>query len=438
MILRGSASLTYLSLKHSTYEIQSFTVRSGTSGVRLTNGTQSASGYRLNFDRERTFVTTVGGEAGCLLWDGPAAAVEAELEMLPNIDDVTVSRVRVIDDGTSGTGWKYLVTFVGDMVRGDMPQITVTDVGEDGCFNAEENDNTYPTSSWSTNYVFKDEAAYTSTVEQYSMVPIYKVQTTTDLAYDATAYDVKTALEALTHTCKVDVQRSAYGYGFAWTVTFTESRDGSDPYYTPLLPMLPNGRDLSAAVTPAVAVTPMQEVPVETDMIGVPTYVRVAAVNAHGEGAVKKVLPDLSVAAAAEAGAPKTAWVDVVSNTELLVQWEPPNHDGGDEITKYKVEWDTSVHFNSGDRHTVGYRNSAIERTFVHRRHAGVFRICHRRHVSRWDFCFNVRRPDHRAAAVRRLGGSSRGSAGVAVHNQRRKRIAIIELQSGAWLRPVH
>ena len=56
----------------------------------------------------------------------------------------------------------------------------------------------------------KANAVSSDVTEQISMVPIYKVQTTTDLAYDATAYDVKTALEALTQTCKVDVQRSVF------------------------------------------------------------------------------------------------------------------------------------------------------------------------------------------------------------------------------------
>jgi hypothetical protein len=116
--------------------------------------------------------------------------------------------------------------------------------------------------------------------------------------------------------------------------------------------MRPNGRDLTAAVTPAVAVTPMQEVPIETDMTGIPTYVRVSAVNSHGSGAVKSSSPHSLSSLPQKPKAPETAWVEVVSNTELLVQWEPPLHNGGDSISQYKVEWDTSAHFNSGEHGT--------------------------------------------------------------------------------------
>ena len=85
--------------------------------------------------------TTAAGEPGCLLWDGSAAALEAELEQLYNVDDVEVARYDMgPTTGDDYWGVRYLVTFTGDYVRGNVPQLQVTDLGADGCADAGDAD----------------------------------------------------------------------------------------------------------------------------------------------------------------------------------------------------------------------------------------------------------------------------------------------------------
>ncbi|KAG5186907.1 hypothetical protein JKP88DRAFT_308697, partial [Tribonema minus] len=54
------------------------------------------------------------------------------------------------------------------------------------------------------------------------VIPELVVGRTADIAYDASALNVKHALEALEGTCAVDVSRSVRGNGYEWLVTFLD------------------------------------------------------------------------------------------------------------------------------------------------------------------------------------------------------------------------
>jgi hypothetical protein len=177
------------------------------------NATSGMGGYRLLFGDERTATTNAGGVRqlkqgpsndwgrGCLVWDGSAAALKAELETLSAIDHVTVTR----HDGPGHVN--YTVTFDGVVDAGNVPQLTITDVGTDGCqpfLNASSS----------------SPVACTDLTVEKSFVPLYKLQTTARLPYDATAADVKASIEALSAAGVVEVTRSLVGTGYTWAVTF--------------------------------------------------------------------------------------------------------------------------------------------------------------------------------------------------------------------------
>ena len=87
---------------------------------------------------------------------------------------------REIDLDLGGTdhGYIYSITFDGAGVQGNVPQLTVTDFGTDGCMS------------------FNGTMYHNESTSQRAFIPLYKVQTTADLAKNASADDVEAALEA--------------------------------------------------------------------------------------------------------------------------------------------------------------------------------------------------------------------------------------------------
>jgi hypothetical protein len=86
------ASLSLKSLQHSTYEVQSFYIRSNAESVTLTPSNTLNSGYRIRFKSEISHETKGAGSSGCLKWDGSADVLKAELESLAGVDSVDVTK----------------------------------------------------------------------------------------------------------------------------------------------------------------------------------------------------------------------------------------------------------------------------------------------------------------------------------------------------------
>lgn len=255
--------------------------------------------------------------------------MEAEIEAFGAVDDVTVARSfnTSIDEYDV---YKYTVSFVGTAVAGNVPQINVVDLGSNGCGEL-------------TNGA---TGVMAQTTVQNSFIPIYKVQNTEDIAYNAESADVKAAIESLTGTCKVDVSRSVRGNGYEWLVTFSD--DGHDRL---LRAMRSNSillDNVASYVTPQAEVVPILRADLSTPKSGVPYYVRAAAVNAVGPGSVRTSSPSSLQPAPQPPGAPRFTTVAAISDTEVYIQWESPLSDGGKGVTEYAVEWDTAETFDSG------------------------------------------------------------------------------------------
>lgn len=230
---------------------------------------------------------------------------------------------------------RYTVTFLGPAVAGDVPQLRIVDVGENGCGTI-------------TNTTAGLEVEETLV---NSFVPLYKVQNTADLAYDATAADVKAAIETLTGACTADVARTVMGNGYEWLVTFSgNSVDGKGDEQL-LRAMRPNALlldNVAEYVEPEAIIVPILQAKLSTPKSGVPYYVRAAATNVVGTGAFRSSSPTSLQPAAQLPTAPAYATVRPLSDKELMVQWQAPLSDGGETISEYAVEWDTATTFDSG------------------------------------------------------------------------------------------
>ena len=330
------ASLSHKSLQHSSYEVQSFAIRSNFDSVVLTPSNTLNSGYRIRFKSETTHGTEAAGSNGCLKWDGSAAALKEELESLAGIDSVDVTRqpLSAIPGGV-GSGVKYLITFTGDNVRGNVPPLQIVDVGINGCLDATDLGGT-----------FKNSLAAIS-VEQVEIpyIPLYEVQTTVDIPYDASAEDVRTAIESLSQACTVTVSRVSKLNGYLWDVTFLESKESTQ---SPLLVISVNGENMMALVDPQVSAIGLQNVEVTTTVQGAPYFIRVAAVNSFGTGPFALSNPRAMQPTPQPPSGPVDVFVEAMSDSEILVQWNPPIEIGGRPVTHYKVEYDALSTFASG------------------------------------------------------------------------------------------
>ena len=89
-------------------------------------------------------------------------------------------------------------------------------------------------------------------------------------------------------------------------------------------------------------------------------YVRVCARNALGCAAPQTSLPVALAPPKQKPAAPADATLLVNSGSSLRVMWSHPESDGGDTVTRYKVEWDTSPAFDSDAGAPFGVHTYAI------------------------------------------------------------------------------
>ena len=328
------ASLGAAALAHATYEVQ----RIRLVGTKLAAGTAHPSGYRIRFGAQVSSTTQSGGREGCILWDADAATVEAELETLPGVDDVKVSRKELVEGGHD-----YLVTFVGAAVRGSQPDLVPIDIGVNGCtdFRAAGDLDT-PGSG---------QVAAATTVVEHSYVPLYKAESTADIPYTASADDMKALLEELSAVCSADVTRETTRSGRSWLVTFARAQDG--PRSGCLGPCAPvaNANKLFVASDGAgfaVEVVGYGEVAIPVPRQGVPYFVKVRGKSSYGVGVAKASAPLSAQASPTKPGPPAQVDAEVISSTEVFVQWAAPRRDGGDAVAYYLLEYDISSVFDSG------------------------------------------------------------------------------------------
>ena len=216
-----------------------------------------------------------------------------------------------------------------------MPLLQILDVGSNGCLDAQLLGGT-----------FSDDIAPISVDQiQTPNVPLYKIQTTTDIPYNASSEDMKAALEGLSQACMVDVSRRIDRNGYLWDVTFVEIEGSS---ISKLLALSANGENLSADVDPGVSVVDIQHVEVPALIGGSPIFTRVADVNSFGMSPFTQSNPRSIELSPQPPSEPVDVFVEVTSPSSVFVQWNPPFETGGRPITHYKIEYDKLSTFTGG------------------------------------------------------------------------------------------
>lgn len=170
--------------------------------VRI-NGAPTGGTFTLSFQGQ----TTAG-----IAFDASAAIVEAALEALSNIDDVTVSK----------SGTTYTITFGGTLAGTDVGQLTGSASSlTGGAVSVATTQEAIATE----NEV--QRIAFSQTPSGGTFTLTWNAETTAAIDYDATASEVQTALEGLTTPAPGDFSVSGAAGG-PWLVEFTGTYAATD------------------------------------------------------------------------------------------------------------------------------------------------------------------------------------------------------------------
>lgn len=333
------ASLSFKALQHASYEVQVVTIKATIEAGELTPSNVASSGFRLKFGDEITSTTTSGGESGCIRWDATSEELRDELQSLPNIDYVNVSsREIAFVENVTGGGKAYSITFSGNLVRGDVDLLEVIDIGKNGCFDSSIYNGTFLTGL--------DNVSISK--ERFSTVPVYTMQRTSQIPYNATDKDVKAALEELSLVCKVNVERFPRLNGFIWDVTFLSQHCQDCPACKSARKLIGNNVGLEAEMEPNLSIIGLKKVTLPVSPTSSHFFARLSAKNSFGVGPSTSSYPISTKALRQVPGQVGDLVIGVISNSEVLVQWESPPYPMGEDVTHYKVDFDISSDFNSG------------------------------------------------------------------------------------------
>jgi hypothetical protein len=241
----------------------------------------------------------------------------------------------------------------GKLARGDYVRVGDPVYGE--IFRVSTNTNRTFTSTSVPLASVEDPSVDASFVgTSLTSVPCFKRQTTRRLDVFATATDVKLALEELTLVGNVDVTRTINGNGYDWTVTFTNERKPPNGSHKPGA-LFANGFNLHAVDTPGIMVVGQQHVVLDGLTTGALTFVRVAAHNGFGLGEWRATNPISLTPVDLVPSQVVRPLIEVMSSSEIMVQWSAPRSTGGKPVTKYEVEWDTAADFSSNAGRALGH-----------------------------------------------------------------------------------
>lgn len=251
-------------------------------------------------------------------------------------------------------GYSWSITFLAGHV-GPQPLIKV-----------------FPSDSWAGN----NPGIYVESIQK-GLQPIsgmFKVafasggisDTSPPLSHNASALELKNALESLVTVGNVNVTRSANGYGYNWVVTFLTE------FANELSLLVVDGTELHGpSVRISVARTKaglppvlfcensgVAGVPIEIGVPGSLLYnitglttgvkygIRVRAYNQEGYGGAKFIFPEYQIPRTVS-GVPNNVKLVILSSRLIKVRWLEPDSDGGSAISSYLVQWDTSSSFQN-------------------------------------------------------------------------------------------
>lgn len=188
--------------------------------------------------------------------------------------------------------------------------------------------------------------------DRTSVVPVYRLHKTSPLAIDCAAKEMKDALESLPTVARVDVTRSVLHNGFTWLLTFRGFSAGASTDFPPLYL---NSVNVSAAINGTAYVYAVGEY-VAGGLSSDEYYsASVAATNSYGMGSTANSVPASQQPNDLVPSPPLDLRVFVLADSSLQVEFNAALKNGGQNVSSYRVQWDTTPAFSSG------YRNAPLE-----------------------------------------------------------------------------
>jgi hypothetical protein len=204
----------------------------------------------------------------------------------------------------------------------------------------------------------------------------YGHATTDSLSIDSTAEDVKVALESLSTIRSVKVWRSGSNPNYTWTVTFLAEFPS---IYGSMLKIIEGPTKLidndGAPLALQISVLTPGSLPIgyNTQVVtvddpqkthytlilddltpGQPYHVQVSAANSLGYGRPQLSVPRELAPPVEKPSAPTNVIMRVVSSQALDIIFSNPESDGGDDVTLYRIDWDTGADFDGRDGAPLG------------------------------------------------------------------------------------
>jgi len=201
----------------------------------------------------------------------------------------------------------------------------------------------------------------------------YDGATTDSLDYDISKANMISALESLSTVGSVAVDRSAAAPNFAWTITFlsetptvsnnalTANFDATTTDATTIV--IGGGTSTSSVLATGYTAKKITvDDPTASFFSNTITgltagqlyYARVSAKNELGFSVPQTSLPLSLAPPAQKPSEPLSSSLLVSSGQSLKMLWKAPDSNGGETVTKYKVEWDTSTSFDSSSGSPMG------------------------------------------------------------------------------------
>ena len=185
----------------------------------------------------------------------------------------------------------------------------------------------------------------------------YSGSLTPPLDAEISAAGMKSALENLDTISQVDVSRFTNRYGYDWRVTFLgELGDLDDMYVNDAALTGPFAVAEVTTLTDGVLPDNYASVSVSggtsrtanvTSLVqGTAYQLRVRAQNEDGYSYYTTASPSY-LSPKDTPGAPFNSTMFALSDSQIKVTWSEPTNTGGNEITRYKIEWDTSSSFSN-------------------------------------------------------------------------------------------
>ena len=219
---------------------------------------------------------------------------------------------------------------------------------------------------------------------------VQSLQQTERIPHNVHEWDLRTALQNMENVAAATVTKTALNVPhntYTWTITF-HGDVGPLPLLTIDNTEMVDGTFTETIVTPGTVPTDycgsyggdtkcpevidsLDVSPVRhriTGLVpGTEYRVRVSAANVLGYGPTRVTTPPIATPPKQPPSAPTNPFhygpgipvLKVDGPNSLVVRYGPPDFDGGDPILKYKIEWDTSITFDSaigGTKLPIGYQ----------------------------------------------------------------------------------